>query len=109
MSPSEPERPNDEYAWIDRYAADLHAAVRELGPRGDANRVSDESVAQLFTAAVRLYFLKADMEDRTFSPVVHEQKDPLTPTEVVRFFRVVAGGAARARGTRSVLSTAPRR
>jgi len=83
MSPSEPERSNDEHAWIDRYAADLYAAVRELGPRGDASRVSDESVAQLLTAAVRLYFLKADMEGRTFSPVFHEQKDPLTPTEVL--------------------------
>jgi hypothetical protein len=30
MSLSEPALPNDAYAWIDRFAADLHVAARDL-------------------------------------------------------------------------------
>ena len=41
MLSSEPVRPNDPYAWIDRYAADLHQAARALARSGEAARVSD--------------------------------------------------------------------
>ena len=83
MSSSEPARPNDPYAWIDRYAADLHQAARSLAATGEAARVSDEAVAQLLTAAIRLYVAKSDGEERTFAPVVREESDPLTATEVL--------------------------
>ena len=82
MSSSEA-RPNDPYGWIDRYAADLHQAARALARDGEAGRVSDEAVAQLLTAAVRLYYMKSDGEERTFAPVIREQTDPLTATEVL--------------------------
>ncbi len=81
MSPSNAPLPNDQYAWIDRYAADLHRAARDLARDGEASRVSDEAVAQLLTAAIRLYYMKADVEERTFSPVIREKTDPLTATE----------------------------
>jgi hypothetical protein len=83
MSSSKVALPNDQYAWIDRYAADLHEAARNLSRDGEASRVSDQAVAQLLTAAIRLYYMKADVEERTFSPIVREQIDPLTPTEVL--------------------------
>ena len=83
MSSSEPARPNDPYAWIDRYAADLHQAARSLAATGEAARVSDEAVAQLLTAAIRLYVAKSDGEERTFAPVVRVESDPLTATEVL--------------------------
>jgi hypothetical protein len=83
MSSSDAARPNDPNAWIDRYAADLHAAARTLARDGEAARVSDEAVAQLLTAAIRLYYMKADVEERTFAPVIREQTDPLTATEVL--------------------------
>lgn len=83
MSSSEPLRPNDPYGWIDRYAADLHAAARDLVRDGEAARVSDEAVAQLLTAAIRLYVAKSDGEERTFPPVIRERTDPLTATEVL--------------------------
>jgi hypothetical protein len=83
MSSSNAALPNDPYAWIDRYAADLHAAARTLARDGEAKRVSDEAIAQLLTAAIRLYYAKADGEERTFSPVVREETDPLTATEVL--------------------------
>ena len=83
MSLSDAPLPNDPYGWIDRYAADLHRAARTLAREGEAARVSDEAVAQLLTAAIRLYYAKADGEERTFSPVIREQTDPLTATEVL--------------------------
>jgi len=80
---SEGARPNDPYAWIDRTAADLHQAARTLAREGEAARVSDEAVAQLLTAAIRLYVAKADGEERTFAPLVLEKTEPLTATEVL--------------------------
>jgi hypothetical protein len=83
MSSSEAALPNDPYAWIDRYAADLHRAARTLARDGEAARVSDEAVAQLLTAAIRLYVAKADGEERTFTPIIREATDPMTATEVL--------------------------
>ena len=83
MSSSDAALPNDPYAWIDRYAADLHQAARTLARDGEAARVSDEAVAQLLTAAIRLYVAKADGEERTFAPIIREATDPMTATEVL--------------------------
>ena len=83
MSSSEAARPNDPYAWIDRYAADLHQAARKLARDGEAARVSDEAVAQLLTAAIRLYVAKADGEERTFAPIAGRNDSELTPTELL--------------------------
>jgi len=80
---SEAARPNDPYAWIDRYAMDLHQAARTLARDGEASRVSDEAVAQLLTAAIRLYVAKSDGEERTFAPLLLEKTEPLTATEVL--------------------------
>ncbi len=77
------DRANDEYAWIDRYAADLHRSAKELVASGEAARVSDEAVAQLITAAVRLYYAKSELEDRPVPAVVQEGEETLTPTEML--------------------------
>ncbi len=77
------ERANDAYAWIDRYAADLHRSAKELVANGEAARVSDEAVAQLITAAVRLYYAKSELEDRAVPAVVQEGAETLTPTEML--------------------------
>jgi hypothetical protein len=77
------ERANDEYGWIDRYAADLHRSAKELVAKGEAARVSDEAVAQLITAAVRLYYAKSELEDRPVPAVVQEGEETLTPTEML--------------------------
>jgi hypothetical protein len=76
-------RGNDEYGWIDRYAADLHRSAKELVANGEAARVSDEAVAQLITAAVRLYYAKSELEDRPVPAVVQEGEETLTPTEML--------------------------
>jgi len=44
-------------------------ASRELVENGEAWRVSDEAVAQILTAAIRLYVAKSDGEERTFPPI----------------------------------------
>src|ERR1700756_409468 len=76
-------RANDEYGWIDRYAADLHRSAKELVEKGEAARVSDEAMAQLITAAVRLYYAKSELEDRPVPTVVQEGDETLTPTEML--------------------------
>jgi hypothetical protein len=76
-------RANDEYGWIDRYAADLHRSAKELVEKGEAARVSDEALAQIITAAVRLYYAKSELEDRPVPAVVQEGAETLTATEML--------------------------
>jgi len=83
MFASEAERPNDPYGWIDQMAPRLLAASRELVHGGEATRVSDEAVAQIMTAAIRLYFAKSDGEERTFRPIAGEKDSELTATELL--------------------------
>ncbi len=85
MSSSDDERRNDAYGWIDGYAADLHEAAKHLVEKGEASRVSDEAVAQILTAAVRLYYAKAETEgdQRTPPAIIHEGAETITPTETL--------------------------
>jgi hypothetical protein len=87
MSSFEKRRPadhaNDAYGWIDRYAADLHRSAKELVAKGEAARVSDEALAQIITAAVRLYYAKSELEDRPVPAIVREGAQTLTATEML--------------------------
>src|SRR3981189_1886595 len=83
MSASERDRRNDLYGWIDSAAPELLRASRELVEKGEASRVSDEAVARIMTAAIRLYVAKSDGEERTFRPIVREETEPLTATELL--------------------------
>jgi hypothetical protein len=74
---------NDAYAWIDEAAPRLLGAARELIERGEAGRVSDEAVAQIMTAAIRLYVAKSDGEERTFRPIAGNKDEELTATELL--------------------------
>ncbi len=76
-------RRNDPYAWVDEYAANLHEAAKELVEKGEASRVSDEAVAQIITAAVRLYYAKSELEDRPVPAIVQEGDKTITPTEML--------------------------
>ena len=83
MSASNPDRRNDPYGWIDATAPELLRASRELVESGEAYRVSDESVANILTAAIRLYVAKSDGEERTFPPIAGERDSEMTPTELL--------------------------
>src|ERR1700749_1077052 len=74
---------NDQYGWIDAIAPDLLQASRELVEGGQAARVSDEAVAQILTAAIRLYVAKSDGEERTFCPIAGSRDSEMTPTELL--------------------------
>ena len=76
-------RVNDAYGWIDQYAADLHRSAKELVEKGEAARVSDEAIAQIITAAVRLYYAKSELEDRPVPAIVQEGAETLTATEML--------------------------
>ena len=77
-------RRNDELAWVDTFAADLHRTAKELVVKGEAARVSDEALAQILTAAVRLYYAKAEGEGRSPPAIVQEgPEETLTPTEML--------------------------
>jgi hypothetical protein len=83
MLTSEPDRRNDAYGWIDAVAPELLRASRELVESGEASRVSDAAVAQILTAAIRLYVAKSDGEERTFSPIAGSRDSEMTPTELL--------------------------
>jgi hypothetical protein len=83
MSSSEPLRRNDPYGWIDQFALDLDGAAKDLVRNGEAARVSDTAVAQLLTAAIRLYAAKTDGEERTFRPLVGGKDEEISPTELL--------------------------
>ena len=85
MSEPDPKSPprNDQYGWIDASAADLLRTSRELVEKGEASRVSDEAVAQILTAAIRLYVAKSDGEERTFPPIAGSCDSEMTPTELL--------------------------
>jgi hypothetical protein len=79
----ERDRKNDRYGWIDDLAPELLRASRELVESNEAGRVSDEAVAQILTAAIRLYVAKSDGEERTFPPIAGRRDSELTPTELL--------------------------
>jgi hypothetical protein len=83
MSEPEQDRKNDLYGWIDNMAGELLRASRELVENNEACRVSDEAVAQILTAAIRLYVAKSDGEERTFPPIAGHRDSEMTPTELL--------------------------
>ena len=83
MSEREQDRKNDLYGWIDNMAPELLRASRELVENNEAYRVSDQAVAQILTAAIRLYVAKSDGEERTFPPIAGHRDSEMTPTELL--------------------------
>ncbi len=76
-------RRNDPLGWVDPFADDLHRLAKELVENGEANRISDEALAKIMTASVRLYYAKAEGEGRTPPTVMNEGPETLSPTEML--------------------------
>jgi hypothetical protein len=83
MSSSEPRLRNDPYGWIEDATVDIEKATLELLGNGEAARVSDEAVARMMTAAIRLYVAKSDGEERTFRPLTGQGDETVTATEAL--------------------------
>lgn len=74
---------NDPYAAVDN-AADMildvaAAALRE----GEADRIADQTVVKLMTAAVKLYADKAAARSDPFRPITGTYDETVTATEVL--------------------------
>lgn len=82
-SDSEPPRRNDPYGWIEEASEEVWSAARRAVAQGEAGRVSDEAVARLMTAALKLYVAKSDGEERTFRPLLGRGDEHVTATEVL--------------------------
>lgn len=83
MSWSDTPRGNSSHAWIEDASVELWKAAQDALEAGEAGHISDEAVARLMTTAVKLYFAKADGEDRTFRPLLGRKDQHLSPTEVL--------------------------
>ena len=86
-------------------APDLLRASRELVEKGEASRVSDEAVAQILTAAIRLYVAKSDGEERTFPPIAGYPRQRNDADRIaVGGLRNAARAASRPDGAGAVVS-----
>ena len=74
---------NRPYDAFEEEARDLWRIAEEAIERGEASSLSDEAVAHLFTAAVKLYAAKADGEDRTPRPLLGRYDEVVTPSEAL--------------------------
>ena len=84
MSASDPlPLSNNPYGWIEKASEDLWAASTQAIERGEAGLISDEAVARIMTAAVKLYVQKSDGEERTFAPLLGPNDKYITATEVL--------------------------
>jgi hypothetical protein len=107
MFPSDTDRVNDPFSWIDGMAPRLLDASRELLKTAECARVSDEAVAQIMTAAIRLYVAKSDGEERT----THRWREGFGTERnrtSFRRFRTPARLASRSDGTRAMVPAAAR-
>jgi hypothetical protein len=59
---------------------DFVSAAEQAIASGDLNRISDDEIARVMTAAVRLYAAKVDVDGETPLPV---EPDKVTPTDIV--------------------------
>ena len=77
------DRPNDQYAEADALADRLRELAEQAIADGEPDRISDETVRRLMTAAVRLYAAKADGGMRTFRALEGTYDEVVTPTEAL--------------------------
>jgi hypothetical protein len=64
-------------------AEEAWALARQAVERGEEDRVSDEAVAKLLTAAVKLYAAKADRGERSPRALLGDYDEVVTPTEAL--------------------------
>ena len=77
------ERRNDPYGSADALADEAWALASRAVRDGDQDRISDEAVAKMLTAAVKLYAAKADRGERSPRALLGEYDEVVTPTEAL--------------------------
>lgn len=74
---------NDPYGSVEALADQAWALARQAVDVGDEDRISDEAVAKLLTAAVKLYAAKADRGGRSPRALLGKYDEVVTPTEAL--------------------------
>ena len=79
----ETSKENDPYAIFENVAETLWERTELALEKGEAARISDDTVTKLMTTALKLYAAKTDGEGRTFRPVLGKYDEIVTPTEAL--------------------------
>ena len=79
----ETSKENDPYAIFENVAETLWERTELALEKGEADRISDDTVTKLMTTALKLYAAKTDGEGRTFRPVLGKYDEIVTPTEAL--------------------------
>ena len=79
----EQDRRNDPYSPMEGLADEAWVLARQAVEAGDEDRISDEAVAKLLTAAVKLYAAKADRGERSPRALLGQYDEVVTPTEAL--------------------------
>lgn len=77
------DEPNNPYSEADDAAQRIWALTQQALHRGEADRIPDETVRRIMTAAVKLYAAKADGGLRTFRALEGSYDEVVTPTEAL--------------------------
>ena len=83
MNIRETSKENDPYAIFENVAETLWERTELALEKGEADRISDDTVTKLMTTALKLYAAKTDGEGRTFRPVLGKYDEIVTPTEAL--------------------------
>lgn len=78
-----PKGRNDPYSEAEAAAERFLALAQQALDGGEADRISDEAVRRVMTAAIKLYAAKADGGMRTFRPLEGNYDEVVTPTEAL--------------------------
>ena len=79
----ETSKENDPYAIFENVAETLWERTELALEKGEADRISDDTVTKLMKTALKLYAAKTDGEGRTFRPVLGKYDEIVTPTEAL--------------------------
>lgn len=82
-NPPDPHGRNDPYAGADALADEAWRLAAQAVGDGEEGRISDEAVAKLFTAAVKLYAAKADRGGRSPRALLGRYDEVVSPTEAL--------------------------
>lgn len=77
------EHPSNPYSAADDAAQLIWTLAKEALNKGEADRITDDAVRRIMTAAIKLYVAKADGGMRTFRPVEGNYDEVVTPTEAL--------------------------
>jgi hypothetical protein len=77
------DRRNDPYSEADDAADRIWTLAQRALDKGEADRIPDETVRRIMTAAIKLYAAKADGGMRTFRALEGDYDEVVTPTEAL--------------------------